>query len=115
SIVSDLLFTLQNIHKTDNVRKHKKHESDSLLIIREGYENTIKSGQRNQLIQGYHSNLSIAYNPVKEMIASLIQQETGRSKAAYFIMDLSKEHSSNLSWTWDEIVETSKMVQQEEN
>src|SRR5699024_4354966 len=56
-----------------------------------------------------------AYNPVKEMIASLVQQETGRSKAAYFIMDLSKEHSSNLSWTWDEIVETSKMVQQEEN
>src|SRR5699024_4139429 len=54
-------------------------------------------------------------NPVKEMIASLVQQETGRVKAAYFIMDLNKEHSSNLSWTWNEIVETSKIVQQEED
>ena len=115
SIEESPLLRVEKLNKTDALRNLKKHEIDSVFIIRDGYENAIKSGQRNQLIQGYHSNLSFAYNPVKEMIASLVQQETGRSKAAYFIMDLSKEHSSNLSWTWDEIVETSKMVQQEEN
>src|SRR5699024_7708508 len=34
---------------------------------------------------------------------------------AFFNMDVSKVHSCNLSWTWDEIVETSKMGQQDED
>src|SRR5699024_11676472 len=103
SIEESPLLRVEELNKTDALQKLEKHEIDSVFIIRDGYEDAIKSGKRNQLIQGYHSDLSFAYNPVKEMIASLVQQETGRSKAAYFIMDLSKEHSSNLSWTWDEI------------
>src|SRR5699024_3637588 len=109
------LLRVEKLNKPDALHKLEKHEIDSVFIIKDGYEDAIKNGKRNQLIQSYYSNLSFAYNPVKEMIASLVQQETGRVKAAYFIMDLNKEHSSNLSWTWNEIVETSKIVQQEED
>jgi len=115
SIEESPLLRVEKLNKPDALHKLEKHEIDSVFIIKDGYEDAIKNGKRNQLIQSYYSNLSFAYNPVKEMIASLVQQETGRVKAAYFIMDLNKEHSSNLSWTWNEIVETSKIVQQEED
>src|SRR5699024_11033076 len=52
---------------------------------------------------------------VKEMIISLVQQETGRSKTAYIVESLSKDYNQANRWTWGEIVETSEIVQEEEN
>ncbi|EQB35765.1 MULTISPECIES: ABC transporter permease [Virgibacillus] len=92
----------------------EKHELDSVFIIRDGYQQQIKKGSRNQLITSYSSDLSFAYTPVSEMIASFVQEETGRSKAAYTVLNLAKTHYENHSWTWEEIVAKSKQIQMDQ-
>lgn len=90
------------------------HELDSVFIIKKGYEEQIRKGKRNQLLESYQSDLSFAYSTVKEMIVSYVQQETGRSKAAYAVKNLVEQYKTNNSWTWDEIVAKSRAIQQEE-
>ncbi|WP_164668421.1 ABC transporter permease [Virgibacillus doumboii] len=93
----------------------KKHELDSVFVINEGFEENIREDNRNQLITGYQSDLSFAYSPVKEMILSYIQQETGRSKAVFTVKELEQQYSQNKGWTYNEIVTKSKEIQDDEN
>ncbi|WP_188453455.1 ABC transporter permease [Virgibacillus oceani] len=93
----------------------KKHELDSVFIIKEGYEEDIHDGERNQLITSYRSDLSFAYTPVKEMIISYIQQETGRSKAANVIQELTEHYHTNKQYSRAQIAEKSKEIQKDEN
>ncbi|GAB3803923.1 ABC transporter permease [Virgibacillus kimchii] len=91
------------------------HELDSVFIIREGYEEQIENGSRNRLLMSYRSDLSFAYTPVSEMVISHVQQDTGRSKAAYTVMELSEAHQQGTRWTWEEVVDRSKQVEAEED
>lgn len=91
------------------------HKLDSVFVINKGFEEQIRRGDREQLITSYRSDLSFAYSPVKEMIISLVQQETSRSKAAYTVKHLTDSVGAHKQWSWDEIVDTSKQVQKEEN
>ncbi|WP_106496961.1 ABC transporter permease [Lentibacillus sp. Marseille-P4043] len=93
----------------------KKHELDSVFVIHDDFEQKIRNSNRNRLLTSYQSDLSFAYTPVKEMILSYVQQETGRSKAAYVVQELIGHYQSNKQWTWDEIVTKSKEIQEEEN
>ncbi|GGB27838.1 hypothetical protein GCM10011409_01420 [Lentibacillus populi] len=93
----------------------KKHQLDSVFVIHDGYEEEIREGSRNRLLTSYRSDLSFAYTPVKEMILSYIQQETGRSKAAYTVQELIGHYQSTKQWTWDEIVAKSKEIQSEQD
>lgn len=106
------------VHKTtkaDALHLLEKHELDSVFIILEGYEKKIRSGSRNGLLTSYESNRSFAYTPVKEMILSFVQEETGRAKAAYTVQQLSKQSAGKEIWTMEEITESSKRIQSEES
>lgn len=115
SIEESPLLRVFKLHEQEALRQLEKHELDSVFIINKGYEQAIQKVNRQQLITGYQSNLSFAYTPVKEMIVSLVQADIGRSKAAYVVADLSEQYNNNQRWTWDEIIETSQLVQEEEN
>lgn len=115
SIKDSPLLNVEKLNRNQALEKLEKHELDSVFIIKKGYESSIKKAERNRIITSYHSNLSFAYTPVKEMIISLVQQETGRSKTAYIVESLSKDYNQANRWTWGEIVETSEIVQEEEN
>ncbi|MDY0405390.1 ABC transporter permease [Virgibacillus sp. 179-BFC.A HS] len=91
------------------------HKLDSVFVLHSGYEEEIRNGNRDELLTGYRSNLSIAYTPVKEMIVSLVQEETSRSKAAYTIKGIADAAGKKQQWTWDEIVDTSNRIEKEEN
>lgn len=93
----------------------KKHELDSVFVIRDGYEKEIRNDNRNRLLTSYRSDLSFAYTPVKEMIISYVQQETGRSKAAHVVQELVRHYQPNKQWTWDEIVAKAKYIQTDED
>lgn len=97
------------------INKLEKHELDSVFIIHDGYEDAILDGKRNEVISSFRTELSLAYSPVKEMIVSLVQEESGRSKATHFIQNMSEEYGSTTTWSWDEINEKSKQVQLDEN
>lgn len=91
------------------------HKLDSAFIIKEGYTEKILKGSRNRLITGIRSDLSFGYIPVSEAIQAIIQQDTGRIKAAFTVQQLSKEYDSPSIWTMNEIVEKSKEIEKQEN
>ncbi|AIF45376.1 ABC transporter permease [Virgibacillus sp. SK37] len=91
------------------------HKLDSAFIIKEGYTEKILKGSRNRLISGIRSDLSFGYTPVSEAIQSIIQQDTGRVKAAFTVQQLSKVYDSSSTWTIDEIVKKSKEIEKQQN
>lgn len=93
----------------------KKHKLDSVFVIHDNFEHSIEQDNRNRLITAYQSDLSFAYTPVKEKIISYVQQETGRSKAAYTVKELEQKYNVQEGWTITEIKAQSKAIQQEEN
>ncbi|MFD1362211.1 ABC transporter permease [Lentibacillus salinarum] len=93
----------------------EKHALDSVFIIHEGFQDNVRQDNRQQLITSYQTNLSFAYSPVKEMILSYVQQETGRSKAAFVIKELEKQYDGQEAWTIEEIMSKSREIQQDEN
>src|SRR5699024_10445437 len=93
----------------------EKHELDRVFIIHEDYEENIQQDNRTRLITGYQSDLSLAYSPVKEMIISYVQQETGRAKAAFTVKQLEQQYNGQENWAYEEIIAKSKSIQQEEN
>ncbi|ASN05045.1 ABC transporter permease [Virgibacillus necropolis] len=93
----------------------KKHEIDSVFVIHSDFATQVREGNRSHIITSYQTNQSLAYTPVKEMILSYVQQETGRSKTAYIIRELADDYHSNSEWSWEEIISKSKEIQEDEN
>lgn len=92
-----------------------KQDLDSVFVIRDGYENNIKKNNRNRLIMSYRSDLSIGYIPVSEMIISYVQQDASRSKSVYAIKDLLEKYNSKMNVTYDEVINQSKIIQEEQS
>ncbi|GAA0437999.1 hypothetical protein GCM10008983_13650 [Lentibacillus halophilus] len=93
----------------------EKHDLDSVFTIHSNFEQKIQQNNRSRLITAYQSDLSLAYSPVKEMIVSYVQQETGRAKAAFTIQELEKRYSGQTQSTIEDIVAKSKTIQKEED
>jgi ABC-2 type transport system permease protein len=111
---SSLVSAFQ-LSEREALRKLEQHELDSVFIIRQGYQDNLQSGNRRNLLESYYSDRSFAYNPVKEMIVSIIQQETGRIKAANTVINLETQLSSDQNWTIEEIIAKSREIQIEED
>ncbi|API90796.1 MULTISPECIES: ABC transporter permease [unclassified Virgibacillus] len=93
----------------------EKHKLDSVFVIKKGYEEQINRGSRNRLITSYQSDLSFAYTSVSEMVASMVQQDTGRIKTAYTILQMEEQLTNNQNWTTKEIITTSKEIETEQD
>lgn len=92
----------------------EQHELDSVFVIKDGYQENIKNNSRSQLITAYVSDMSMAYTPVKETIASYVQQDAGSSRAAHIINQMVDHYKGDNSWTWEEIVLTSNQIREDE-
>ncbi|WP_235988811.1 ABC transporter permease [Aquibacillus kalidii] len=95
--------------------KLEQHELDSVFVIEEGYQESIKDNSRNQLLTAYISDMSLAYTPVKEAIASYAQQDAGSSRAAHIVRQMIQHYNVERNWTWDEIVMTSNQIREDES
>lgn len=84
SITESELVQVHETTKKEALYQLEKHELDSVFIIHEGFEQAVNSGMRNKILSSYRTELSIAYSPIKEMIVSLVQEQTGRAKATEF-------------------------------
>ncbi|GAA5417086.1 hypothetical protein Pryu01_02147 [Paraliobacillus ryukyuensis] len=116
---------VQAIYDTELIRVHQmereqalteleQHELDSVFVIEQGYMDKIKTNDRKKVITAYVSDMSIAYTPVKEAIASYVQQDAGASRAAYTLDAMATHYNTKPTWTWNEIVATSNQIKQEE-
>ncbi|WP_077321314.1 ABC transporter permease [Virgibacillus proomii] len=106
---------VKQLDKEQALQQLEKHELDSVFIIKEGYEKQVNSGSRNRLLTSYQSDLSFAYTPVSEMIASFVQKDTGRAKTAYTILQLEEQLTTNTHWNIEEIITTSKEIEAEQD
>ncbi|WP_170138764.1 ABC transporter permease [Oceanobacillus chungangensis] len=113
SIKATPLIRVIDVTEAEARRLVESHELDSAFVIGDGYEQDVENGRRNRLITSYRSNLSFAYAPVSQMIISLVQQDTSRSKAAHTVIKLS--NNSTEQWTWNEIVAKTIEIQREED
>ncbi|AVQ99580.1 hypothetical protein OBCHQ24_11335 [Oceanobacillus iheyensis] len=116
SIKQTPIIRVEQLSEDEALTQLEQHQLDSVFIIREGYEEQIKKGNRNRLIKSYRSDLSFAYSPIAEMVMSYVQQDNGRTKAVLTIQELSEQYANTGgNWTWEEIVDKSKAVEAEEN
>jgi ABC-2 type transport system permease protein len=111
-IAQSELLLIHYMELDEALHKLEQHELDSVFVIREGYEDHILANRRNQLIEAYSSNRSFAYRTVVEMIASIAQQDAARSKAAFVIRQLYKEHGMEDEWSYSDIIASSQERQQ---
>lgn len=114
-ISSTSFIKINELSKDVALYQLNRHKLDSVFIIHNDFAEQIRKGKRNNIITSYRTNQSLAYSPVKEMILSYVQQETGRSKTAYIIQELAENYDSKLDWSFDEIISKSKDIQQEED
>ncbi len=112
---SDLIRVIEMENETEARQMVATHELDSAFIIKKGYKAAIDAGQRNRLITSYRTDLSMGYTPVVEMIASYVQEDSGKSKTAYTIMNLGETLNSSSIPGYDEIINEIYSIEESEN
>lgn len=97
---------LQVVETTESEAKRllESHELDSAFVIKKGYENNIRNGNRNRLLIGYESDLSFAYTVTRETILSLVQKDSGRAKTVQTVNALMKDNVYLANWSEKEII-----------
>ena len=123
ALVRNLLNELKNsplLHIIETSEREAKrmvesHELDSAFIIRKGYEDKIRSGNRNRLLIGYKSDISFAYTVTREAILSLIQKDSGRAKIVQTVHFLSSNSGENISWSDEEIIRRAVEIEADQN
>ncbi|WP_342515068.1 ABC transporter permease [Sporosarcina sp. FSL K6-1522] len=114
AIAETELLHIEFMELEDALHKLEQHELDSVFVIRQGYEESILSGRRNQLIEAYSSNRSFAYQAVVETVTSFAQQDAARSKAAFVIKALFETHHMEEKWSYTKVIDSSRERQREE-
>lgn len=112
---SDLIRVVDIENETEARQMVATHELDSAFIIEEGYRDAIQAGQRNRLITSYQTDLSMGYTPVAEMIASFVQEDSGKSKTAYTVMNLGEALNRSSIPSFDEIINEVYSIEESEN
>ncbi|WP_080874182.1 ABC transporter permease [Oceanobacillus timonensis] len=112
---SDFVRVVEMDNETEMRQMVATHELDSAFVIKEGYADAIQAGQRNQLVTSYRTELSMGYTPAVEMIASFVQEDSGKARAAYTIMDLGETLNRASIPAFDDIINTIYTIEENEN
>ncbi|WP_339228342.1 ABC transporter permease [Oceanobacillus sp. FSL K6-2867] len=109
------LLRVYELSESEARNRIESHELDSAFIIEDGYEAKILRGSRNRLLTSYQSNLSFAYTPIREMLISYVQQDTGKAKAAHTIINLQESIQPETTVSFEEIIAKTNEIQAQEN
>ncbi|GLO66798.1 MULTISPECIES: ABC transporter permease [Oceanobacillus] len=115
NLQSSTFVEVMDITEAEAKRMVATHEIDSAFIIEKGYEDAILNGERNRLISSYTSNFSFGYVPIREMIGSFVQEDSGKAKAAQTILQLGEYLNTNNLPTTSEIIQKIQEVEISEN
>jgi|GEM_PF-1493785 len=115
SIKETPFMRVYRLNESTAIDQLTKHELDSVFVIDKDYDHKIRKESRNQLITSYQSDLSFAFTPAYEMIISYAQQDLARSKSAYVVAELREQFGNEQQWTWDEIIQKSHTIQEEQS
>lgn len=112
---SELIRVVEMDNETEAKQMVTRHELDSAFIIKKGYADAIQAGQRNRLITSYRTDLSMGYTPVAEMIASFVQEDSGKAKTAYTILNLGESLNSSSIPAYQEVIDEIYSIEESEN
>lgn len=103
-----------------NDRNHAIHQLeqfnyDSVFILTENFENKIINNERDSLIEAHYTDRSLFYTPVKEQLASLVQEYLGALTVYEEVNALREEHTSGQVISEQEIAGTIENTQEENN
>ncbi|MFS0751232.1 ABC transporter permease [Oceanobacillus sp. 1P07AA] len=115
NLQSSTFVDVLDITETEAKQMVATHEIDSAFVIEKGYEEAILNGERNRLISSYTTNFSFGYVPIREMIGSFVQEDSGKAKAAQTILQLGDYLNVNNLPTTSEIIEKVQEVEISEN
>ncbi|WLV23744.1 ABC transporter permease [Aciduricibacillus chroicocephali] len=93
----------------------RSYKYDSLFIIPDDFSKNIAAGKTKGLIQAYHSDRSLFFEPVKEMMVANVQAASGRMQAALTVQKLSEKLTNSPGWSTDEIIKTANDIEQEQH
>ncbi|MEO4053851.1 ABC transporter permease [Solibacillus sp. CAU 1738] len=110
---------VENLEQTSNIQlqylslhsalyKLEKYELDSVIVIKKGFEDKLKTGYRNQVIKMYSTDRSIAPFTTVETVSSYVQDQASRYKAVGEIQKLYTKNNVQEVVDAEEIIEKSK-------
>ena len=125
-ITDNILMSLENsefirLDKFDGQdRNHAIHQLeqfnyDSVFILTENFENKMIHNERDNLIEAHYTDRTLFYVPVKEQLASLVQEYLGKLTVYDEVYSLRDAHASGQVISEQEIAVTIENTQEENN
>lgn len=125
-ITGDILNSLENSEFIrldkfeDNDRNHVIHQLeqynyDSVFVLTEDFENKMTNNDRDNLVEAHYTDRSLFYVPVKEQLASLMQEYLGELTVYEEIYSLRDEFAPEQSISEQEIGSTIKTIRTDSN
>ena len=125
-ITDNILMSLENsefirLDKFDGQdRNHAIHQLeqfnyDSVFILTENFENKMIHNERDNLIEAHYTDRTLFYVPVKEQLASLVQEYLGKLTVYDEVYSLREAHASGQVISEQEIAITIENTQEENN
>ena len=99
---------LQQLSLHNALYKLEKYELDSVIVIKKGFEDKLKTGYRNQVIKMYSTDRSIAAFTTVETVSSYVQDQASRYKAVAEVQKLYTQYNVKEVIDVEEIIEKSK-------
>lgn len=103
------------IRQQDALRKLEQYQFDSVFIFTEGFSEKLKNGQRRNLLESYYTDRSLYYEPSKELIASLVQEQIGVHTTVDNILKLEEDLNGGMTLASEKIVDERKRIETETN
>lgn len=125
-ITDDILMSLENSEfiRLDKFsgkdRNHVIHQLeqfnyDSVFILTENFENKMTHNERDDLIKAHYTDRSLFYVPVKEQLASLVQEHLGVLAVYEEVNALGDEYAPGQVISEEEIAVTIENTKEENN
>ncbi|WP_052255003.1 ABC transporter permease [Salinicoccus sp. YB14-2] len=93
----------------------EQYNYDSAFILMENFENKISDNDRDNLIKAYYTDRSLFYVPVKEQLASLIQEYLGALSVYEEVYSLRDEFAPEQNISEQEIDSRLEIIREESN
>jgi ABC-2 type transport system permease protein len=103
---------IQQYGQSEALQLLKRHELDSVFVIRKNYEKKIYANEK-RLIKGYYTDRSYAYTATLELVSSYAQEQASRGKLLTEIEHLLTKYDRMDLWNEQEIIHES--IERQEN
>lgn len=97
------------------LRNLEQYQYDSLFVFDADFNEKLQNNERRNIIESYYTDRSFTYDAVKELIASLVQEEVGQYRLSQQVQTLQEDWLGENNLSFNDIVDTKKEIEEETN